>query len=101
MNILKEDLTEVEIYSIDEAFFSLNRINNREKKCIDLANKIWKWTGIPVSIGIAKTKTLAKITNRAIKKYNIYGVQFHPESISSQYGNTLFENFIKLCEKKK
>jgi len=72
MNILKEDLPEVEVYSIDEAFFSLHKINNREKKCIDLVNKIRKWTGIPVSIGIAKTKTLAKITNRAIKKYNIY-----------------------------
>ena len=32
MNIIKEDLPEFEVYSIDEAFFSLNKINNREKK---------------------------------------------------------------------
>ena len=36
-----------------------------------------------------------------IKKYDIYGVQFHPESIASQYGETLFKNFIELCEKNK
>ena len=68
MNILKNDLPEVEIYSIDEAFFSLYGINNKQEKCIDLSNKILKWTGIPVSIGIAQTKTLAKIANRVIKK---------------------------------
>ena len=42
------------------------------KKCIDLADKILKWTGIPVSIGIAKTKTLAKIANRVVKKKKEY-----------------------------
>ncbi len=73
MSILKNDyFTEVEIYSIDEAFFSLNKISNREQRCLDLANKILKWTGIPVSIGIASTKTLAKITNRVIKKKHKY-----------------------------
>ena len=72
MNILKNNFDKVEIYSIDEAFFSLEKLNNKEEECVDLANKILKWTGIPVSIGIAKTKTLAKITNRVIKKKNIY-----------------------------
>ena len=72
MNILKNDLPEVEIYSIDEAFFSLYGINNKQEKCVDLSNKILKWTGIPVSIGIAQTKTLAKIANRVIKKKKEY-----------------------------
>ena len=86
MNILKEDLSEVEVYSIDEAFFNLKKIQNREDKCIDLANKILKWTGIPVSIGIAKTKTLAKITNRVIKKKKRY------KNISFNYSNVLEVN---------
>ena len=72
MNILKNDFSEVEVYSIDEAFLNLKDIKDREKKCIDIASKILKWTGIPVSIGIAQTKTLAKIANRVIKKRNIY-----------------------------
>ena len=73
MNILKNDLPEVEVYSIDEAFFSLYGVNDREKKCLNLADKILKWIGIPVSIGIAKTKTLAKVANRAVKKKHKYG----------------------------
>ena len=34
-------------------------------------------------------------------EYEVYGVQFHPESIASQYGDTLFKNFIELCQKRK
>ena len=72
MNILKKNLAIVEIYSIDEAFFLLDLKNQKEKFCYDLAKKILKWTGIPVSIGIAKTKTLAKIANRVVKKKELY-----------------------------
>ena len=46
MNILKNELPIVEIYSIDEAFFSLDLKFNREKFCSDLSKKILKWTGI-------------------------------------------------------
>ncbi len=56
---------------------------------------------LPSNIEVLATSKNKTIMALKIKKYNIYGVQFHPESISSQYGNTLFENFIKLCEKKK
>ena len=72
MNILKKNLPIVEIYSIDEAFFTLDLKNERDSFCDKLAKKILKWTGIPVSIGLAKTKTLAKIANRVIKKKSQY-----------------------------
>ena len=49
-------------------FFQLILLITREKFCHELAKKIFRWTGIPVSIGLAKTKTLAKIANRVIKK---------------------------------
>ena len=72
MNILKKNLPIVEVYSIDEAFFILDLKNERDIFCNKLAKKILKWTGIPVSIGLAKTKTLAKIANRVIKKKSQY-----------------------------
>ncbi len=72
MNILKKNLPIVEVYSIDEAFFVLDVKNQRNNFCHKLAEKILKWTGIPVSIGLAKTKTLAKIANRVVKKKTQY-----------------------------
>ena len=72
MNILKSNLPSIEVYSIDEAFFSIDITKNRESFCHELAEKILRWTGIPVSIGLAKTKTLAKIANRVIKKKDQY-----------------------------
>jgi len=72
MNILKKSLPIVEVYSIDEAFFTLDLKNERTSFCNELAKKILKWTGVPVSIGLAKTKTLAKIANRVIKKKTQY-----------------------------
>ena len=72
MNILKKNLPIVEVYSIDEAFFTLDLKNQRDSFCHKLAKKILNWTGIPVSIGLAKTKTLAKIANRVIKKKSQY-----------------------------
>ena len=72
MKTLKQFSPQIEIYSIDEAFFLIDISNNRESFCHELAEKILRWTGIPVSIGLAKTKTLAKIANRVIKKKEQY-----------------------------
>ena len=82
MNILKKNLCSIEIYSIDEAFFLIDISNNRESFCHELAEKILRWTGIPVSIGLAKTKTLAKIANRVIKKKEQYeGLKFNYSNV--------------------
>ena len=70
IEILLEFTPDVEIYSIDEAFLDLSGL----KTCdltdygYSIRSKIKKWTGIPVSVGIAETKTLAKIANRIAKK---------------------------------
>jgi DNA polymerase V len=62
---------ETEIYSIDEAFL---KVDFPTEKLLsfgkEIKNRIQKWTGIPVSIGIAPTKTLAKIANEWAKKGN-------------------------------
>ncbi len=59
----------VEVYSIDEAFLSLDHV--REECVAEYAERIRsvirQWVGIPVSIGIGGTKTLAKIANRIAK----------------------------------
>ena len=83
MSILKKSLSSIEVYSIDEAFFILDTKDNKEKFCYELAKKILKWTGIPVSIGLAKTKTLAKVANRVIKKKNQY------QKLDINYSNVL------------
>ncbi|MBL6997829.1 MAG: Y-family DNA polymerase [Phycisphaerales bacterium] len=61
---------DVEIYSIDEAFIKLDGLagRNYEKIMRKMRMAILQWTGIPVSIGIGKTKTLAKLANHYAKK---------------------------------
>jgi len=74
MQILDEGSPAIEIYSIDEAFLDLKGVNKLNQFSTDLRSKVGKWTGIPVSIGIAPTKTLAKVANRVAKKYTKTGV---------------------------
>ncbi|MCU0425860.1 MAG: Y-family DNA polymerase [Candidatus Kapabacteria bacterium] len=60
----------LEEYSIDEAFMDLSHIPAETllEKTRIIRARILRWTGIPVSIGIAPTKTLAKIANRFAKR---------------------------------
>jgi DNA polymerase V len=60
---------DLEIYSIDEAFLGLGGFERRlEGHARELRCRVLQWTGIPVSVGIAPTKTLAKVANRRAKK---------------------------------
>lgn len=70
MGILSRYTPELEIYSIDEAFLSLDslHIKNPTEYMRQIRELILRSTGIPVSIGIASTKTLAKIANHMAKK---------------------------------
>jgi len=69
MMTLSQFTPEMEIYSIDEAFLSLDGISeNLDLYGRKIRQTVLQWTGIPVSVGIAKTKTLAKIANRLAKK---------------------------------
>lgn len=71
MTILKEHVRHIEIYSIDEAFLYLGGIPVDRLKGFgeELARKVRRSTGIPVSIGISPTKTLAKIASKLCKRY--------------------------------
>lgn len=60
---------EMEIYSIDEAFLNLAGFTqNLTEYAREIRDTVAKWTGMGVSIGIAETKTLAKVANRLAKK---------------------------------
>ena len=76
MNSFYHFTPDVEVYSIDEAFLGLDGFDksNIYKKMIFMKKKIYQWTGIPVSVGIGPTKTLAKLANRIAKKYVNEGV---------------------------
>ena len=74
MSILAAAVPKIEIYSIDEAYLCVDGIDKKrlEVLCPELVRRIRKWVGIPVSIGIASTKTLAKVANHFAKKYPGY-----------------------------
>lgn len=74
MSILAAAVPKIEIYSIDEAYLCVDGIDKKKLKvlCPELVRRIRKWVGIPVSIGIASTKTLAKVANHFAKKYPGY-----------------------------
>jgi DNA polymerase V len=67
MEVLGQFTPEVEVYSIDEAFLGL-----AGQSCEIVAHHmrlmVKQWTGIPVSVGVATTKTLAKIANHQAKQ---------------------------------
>ena len=71
ISILKETVPAIEVYSIDEAFLDLEGLplEGLQQKGCDLSARIRRDTGIPVSIGIAPTKTLAKIASKLCKQY--------------------------------
>lgn len=72
MSILSELAPEIEVYSIDEAFINLEGVQYLEDVSANVVSKVYKGTGIPVSLGIAPTKTLAKVANKFAKKYPAY-----------------------------
>ncbi len=76
MNILRQSAPDIYIYSIDEAFLMFDEtpyLNIDFKAWGEaLAAKVRKWTGMPVSIGIARTKTLAKVASKFAKRYPGY-----------------------------
>lgn len=71
MNILASSSPQIEIYSIDEAFLGLAGGEGRIAEHAQLIRQqVQQWTGIPVSVGVGPTKTLAKASNRIAKKSN-------------------------------
>ncbi|MBW7865063.1 MAG: Y-family DNA polymerase [Candidatus Hydrogenedentes bacterium] len=70
MRVLAGSVPMLEVYSIDEAFLGLSGFTRGSLSGLvqELRARVLQWTGIPVSIGIGPTKTLAKVCNRLAKR---------------------------------
>ncbi len=69
-----EDFTpSVEIYSIDEAFLCFQGVEDRTEHSREMRAAVLRRVGIPVRVGIASSKTLAKCANEIAKKNPIFG----------------------------
>lgn len=71
-SIIASMVPKIEVYSIDESFIDLSGISDIHALGEEIVQKTTKFTGIPVSLGIGQTKTLAKVANKFAKKYKGY-----------------------------
>jgi len=89
MCILADMCPDMEVYSIDEAFLKLNNLYLTDIATFveTIKKRILQWTGIPVSIGVAPTKTLAKVATDIAKK------QGNPMILTKRNTPAILENF--------
>lgn len=90
MNILATYTPDIEVYSIDEAFLKFEgfELYNFDKYGLDIQKTITKNTGIPISVGFAPTKALAKVANKIAKKFpdrtnNVYVIDSEEKKIKA------------------
>ena len=79
MSCLREFSPSMEVYSIDEAFLSLDGMKGSLTEYgTSIRQKVTRWTGIPISVGIGPSKTLAKLANHVAKKrcgdFGVYNI---------------------------
>lgn len=78
MCLLQQYCSDMEVYSIDEAFLLFDGTQSTStdlvSRCREIRQYILQCTGIPVSIGLARTKTLSKVANHIAKKHTSSGV---------------------------
>ncbi len=90
MDILESYATGLEIYSIDEAFLKMDglKVGDLLRYGSEMRGKVFQWTGIPISVGFAPTKALAKVANRIAKKYpehtgNVYAMDSEEKRVKA------------------
>ena len=94
MSVLADHVPAIEVYSIDESFLLLDGMPMTDFTpwARELRETVRRWTGIPVSIGIATTKTLAKMSNRLAKKApktgGVLDLASHPEWLDRALSQT-------------
>ena len=92
MSCFKSLCPDMEVYSIDEAFLKLDEYSHSDLfgYLSEVRQKIKQWTGIPISIGLAPTKTLAKLANAYAKSFTELGVY---DLRDAQVRDTLLKTF--------
>jgi len=98
MDVLNSFGLNMEIYSVDEAFFDIGCISEEKRGALIemIKCKVERWVGIPVTITTAKTKTLAKTINHVAKKYREYGSIIE----GSVFSDSEIDALLKLCSVK-
>ncbi len=77
MSVLRSFAPQTEVYSVDEAFLVLTGVAaDPAQYCRGIKDTVKQWTGLPVSIGIGPSKTLAKLANRIAKQQAEHGGVF-------------------------
>ena len=71
VSVLARFAPELEVYSIDESFLDLTGVSDPLELSTRMRDQVKQWTGIPISVGLGSTKTLAKAANRLAKKQGI------------------------------
>jgi len=90
MNILGDMAPRQEIYSIDESFLDLSGINNPERLAGEMRERVLQWTHIPTCVGLASTKTRAKLANHVAKKWKRLNGVFNLDNLSPAQEQALF-----------
>ncbi|PWS32227.1 Y-family DNA polymerase [Pedobacter paludis] len=83
---------DIEVYSIDECFFSLSGFSDLKAYSDKIRSTVIQNTGIPISIGVAPTKVLAKVANKKAKKADGVMVLEGPAEISDALANFPIED---------
>lgn len=83
VSVLTRFAPEIEVYSIDESFLDLSGVSNPLILSKRMRATVRRWTGIPISVGLGSTKTLAKLANRLAKKTGSGCLLVEPEDESS------------------
>lgn len=85
MSLLADAVPRQEVYSIDECFLDLSGLpGDLVDFCETLQQRVYQGTGIPVSIGLGPTKTLAKLANRCAKKRNVAAFDLRSTALRDQ-----------------
>lgn len=90
MRILREMAPRQEVYSIDESFLDLTGIAQPEPLAHAMRARVLQWTRIPVCVGMASTKTRAKLANHVAKKTPRVNGVFNLERLSPAQQSSLF-----------
>jgi DNA polymerase V len=92
MSILKDYSPNQEVYSIDESFLDLTAFKSKDlvEYGQDMRQKINRWTGLPVCVGIGSTKTLSKLANHCAKKRPLFNSVCNLNAMAPNTVNQMF-----------
>lgn len=92
VEVLSDFTPELEVYSIDESFLDLSGFAQRDLVAYgqDIRQRVARWVGLPVCVGIAPTKTLSKLANHFAKKRPIFDGVCHIGTLDEATRGQLF-----------